>query len=450
MAAANADFDIAGPLDHGRWNGLRQAVVLMVALAIVFDGVNNQLLGLAAPAIASEFHIAKAAFAQVVAAGVAGMAIGALFGGMFGDRIGRRSSSLMSIAVFGAATAAMAAERDLPGLMALRFAVGLGLGALLPNALALIAEFSPLNVRSAIVMAVGSCTPVGGILAAMVAAAQMQLAGWRALFFIAGAATVALAAILAVLLPESPRYLVQNRRFQSRLAALLARLGVEVPEGSVLVDGHQPHAPPDVAALFSPAFRRDTIGLCVAFFLAYIASFSFLSWLPSALSELGLSYRMQGVATAIFNLGGIVGILAGSVAVNRVGSRLPMLVLSAASVIASLLLMGAKPIVNFSPWALTLGLALLASALGVVETALYALAVHIFPPQIRTTGAGFAGAIGRVGALVSSFTAAFALEWGGVKVFFLSIAGVMFICGASLFVIKQHSVAGREAVSDRI
>lgn len=438
MSAAISRFDICGPLDNGPWSGSRKAVALMMALAIMLDGMNNQLLGLAMPDIAAEFHVAKSALAQVIAAGTAGMALGGIFGGVIGDRTGRRFAALASILVFGLATAAMAAGQSLQSLMVLRFVAGLGLGGLLPNATALIAEFTPLRARTAMVMAALSCVPVGGILAATLAGAEMATLGWRMLFVITGGATAWLAAALLFLLPESPRYLVQDERLHPKLAVLLRRMSIDAPAGVTFVDGQQKVARANAAVLFRPPYLRDTLALCGAFFFSHVSSYSFLSWLPATLAQLGLSYAKLGLATAVFNFGGIVGALGGAALINRVGSRRPILSFCAAAVAGAVLLTYARAIVEFGPWALSLCLALMAVALGAAQTSLYSLAVHIFPPPVRTTGSGIAGAVGRVGALLSSFTAAMALDAGGPRFFFLSVALVMGCCGVCMALIGRH------------
>lgn len=431
-------FDISGPLDEGRWSGYRKSVAVMMALAIVFDGLDNQLLGLAVPSIATEFHVAKPDFAHVFAAGTIGMAVGGFTAGLIGDRIGRRLASLLTIIIFGAATAAMALPGDLQGLLVLRFLAGIGLGGLIPNAVALVAEFTPTRARSGAVMTAMACVPVGGFVAAMLVSSQMEALGWRALFIIAGGGGLVFAALLACILPESPRYLVQSPHRAPRLTVLLRKMSIDAGGKTEFVDRHQKPGKVKLAVLFGPAYRRDTLALCGAALFAHVSSYSFISWLPATLSQLGLSPNQQGLATAIFNVGGIIGIPIGAVVVTRIGSRLPLLAMNAAGVLGAIFMMEAQFIADFNLWALMAFLALLAAALGVVQTGMLSLAVHVFPTQVRTTGTGMMGAVSRIGALASSFSASIALQLGGARFFFLSVACVMALCGICLFLIRQH------------
>ena len=69
-----AVFDVAAPLEHGEWRGYQKFVLLLVALAIVLDGFDNQVLGFAIPALIKEWGVTRAAFAPVLAFGFLGMA----------------------------------------------------------------------------------------------------------------------------------------------------------------------------------------------------------------------------------------------------------------------------------------------------------------------------------------------------------------------------------------
>ena len=65
-----------------RWSWRSRGVLLLLALAILFDGVDNQVLGLVAPAILAEWQLDKGVFAPVLAVGQFGMMTGTLLGGL--------------------------------------------------------------------------------------------------------------------------------------------------------------------------------------------------------------------------------------------------------------------------------------------------------------------------------------------------------------------------------
>src|SRR5690625_7724158 len=80
------------------------------------------------------------------------MAIGASLGGLLADRIRRRSVFALTLLIYGVATGASALSTGLAMLIALRFVVGLGLGAELPVASTLMSEFAPARIRGRVIV----------------------------------------------------------------------------------------------------------------------------------------------------------------------------------------------------------------------------------------------------------------------------------------------------------
>lgn len=77
--------DVGKVLDEGDWSGYQKFVVALSALTIIFDGIDNQLLGLAIPSMMREWSLPRQAFASVGALGFVGMLIGASLAGVVAD-----------------------------------------------------------------------------------------------------------------------------------------------------------------------------------------------------------------------------------------------------------------------------------------------------------------------------------------------------------------------------
>ena len=76
--------------------------------------------------------------------------------------------------------------------------------------------------------------------------------------------------------------------------------------------------------------------------------------------------------------------------------------------------------------------------LNAVQTTMYALAAHVYPTRIRSTGVGTSVAVGRIGNVVASYVGAFALDTGGAPAFFSTWAMSMAVVLGSLALVRRH------------
>ena len=429
--------DVGALLDEGRWTGYQKLLVAATALTIIFDGLDNQLLGAAIPAMMREWSLGRPAFATVLAAALFGMMIGGFIGGYLGDRIGRRKALLGSVISFGALTVLMSFANDVTTLTVLRFFAGLGLGGAMPNAAALASEYVPRRRRAFAVTLTIVCIPLGGTLAGFTGALILPAYGWRALFLVGGILPLVLAVLLWKVLPESPRYLARDRARWPELAALLKRLGHDVPADAAFVDSHERVvARPSVGSLFAPELRRDTLALSAAFFFCLLSVYTGTNWVPSLLASAGFDVAIANYGLMAFNLGGVVGAILGAIVFARLGSRITMLGMTAGA-IGGCLLLASAPIGQQSTFAVLAMLAWTGGLINAVQTTMYALATHVYPAGIRATGVGTAVAVGRVGGVASSYAGAYALEYGPSQMFAF-IGGTLAVVFAALASVRHH------------
>jgi MFS transporter, AAHS family, 4-hydroxybenzoate transporter len=435
----SAPIDVDRILNDGRWTGYQQWLVFLTALTIIFDGFDNQLLGVALPTIMREWGVARTAFAPVVSLGYLGMMIGGTLAGYAGDRIGRRNALLGCMVLFGAATIAVAAVHDVRMLGILRLIAGLGLGGAMPNAAALAAEYVPLRQRPFAVTLAIVCVPLGATVAGVSGAVALSSVGWRGLFLIGGATPIVAAAILAFVMPESPRFLVRHPSRWRELAGLLTRMGHRVPADATFVQPVESVAGPrpSLAAIFARELRIDTFGLWAAFFSCLLAVYLGFSWLPSILTGAGLGTAVASTGLTAFNLGGVAGALVSGRLLTRFGSRAIMIGMTAAAVVCALILSR----MTITPPAVTqilVMLTLTGGLINAVQTTMYALAAHVYPTAIRAGGVGTAVAFGRLGAILVGYAGPWALEYRGSESFFWLMAGALVVTCIGLATVRRH------------
>ncbi len=395
-----------------RWSWRSRGVLLLLALAILFDGVDNQVLGLVAPAILAEWQLDKAAFAPVLAVGQFGMMMGTLLGGLWGDRVGRKQALLCCVLLFGATTLVMSFVDTVEALFLLRFAAGIGMGGALPNAAALAAEWTPPRYRVVAVTITIVCIPLGGVVGGALAAEVLPAQGWRAMMQWAGALPLALLLFLWRGLPDDP----------PRDAAPATASGVVVGQ---------------IRALLSQDRRRDTLALWCAFGFCLMAIYASFSWLPTMLVETGRDIAEASRGLMYFNLGGVITALLAAGLMTRYGSRLPLaLMAGAAAALSTVFLLGD---LDSAPTEMLLVLlALLGGCIHGVQTTPSASAAHLYPASIRATGIGAASSIGRLGGVSSAFFGAALLTAFGGAGFFVLLLLAMCVTLVALLVLRNH------------
>jgi AAHS family 4-hydroxybenzoate transporter-like MFS transporter len=437
-AAGPLTVDVGRMLDEGHWSRYQKFVVSLTALAIIFDGVDNQLLGLAIPSMMREWSLPRAAFANVAAVGFLGMIIGSTIGGMIGDRRGRRVALIGSMLTFGALTLVISTVHGIGSLALVRFLVGLGLGGAMPNATALSSEFVPRRFRAFAVTLTIVCIPLGGTVAGLFTQRALPAVGWRGLFMIGGLVPFAVAFLLMMWLPESPRFLARHPSRWPSLVKILQRAGYDIAPASAFIDTHeQSVARVSVRTLLSPEFRLDTLALWCAFFSCLLAVYLGFTWVPSMLAGAGLP-SLAATGLTVFNLGGVFGAVVGSLVITRLGSKGTMLTMTAGA-IAGALIMRSMVITSSSPaLPIIIMLAITGGLINAVQTTMFALAAHVYPTGVRSTGVGVGSAVGRSGAILSTYAGAWALDAGGSPAFFSLVACAMAVCAMSLAIVKRH------------
>jgi SP family arabinose:H+ symporter-like MFS transporter len=174
----------------------------------------------------------------LVAGASIGAAVGALVAGPFTDRFGRKSLLIADALIYAIGALLSAATVSVAVLVASRTLIGLAVGADSAIATAYIAEFAPRSRRGSLMIMQQWMITVGILVSYLIALFIFKVApgsatsaDWRIILGL-GAIPALVALGLRTRMPESPRWLMANKRYGDTQQAL-AKLGMDVTEDQV-------------------------------------------------------------------------------------------------------------------------------------------------------------------------------------------------------------------------
>ncbi len=195
-------MNIARYIDDRPLSGFQIRVVCLCALVVGLDGFDAQALGFVAPALAKDLHLAPGALGPVFGVSLFGVMIGSLLFGALADYFGRKWLVIAGVLVFALGTLATSRATGVSDLLILRFVIGLGLGGVLPNTIALTGEYSPQRRRTLLIMLMFMTVSLGSAIGGAIAAKLIPAYGWQVIFLLGGALPLVLCPVLIVWLPN--------------------------------------------------------------------------------------------------------------------------------------------------------------------------------------------------------------------------------------------------------
>jgi MFS transporter, AAHS family, 3-hydroxyphenylpropionic acid transporter len=383
------------------------ATVPICFLISCLEGFDLQSAGIAAPKVAVELAMDARSLGLFFATATLGIMIGAYLGGRFSDWLGRKPVLLGSVAIIGLASLACGLAHRVDILLFARLVIGLGLGAALPNLIAIVAALAAPERRNRSVTIIHSGLPFGLASAGLVAW-LLPAEAWRAVFVIGGVAPLAILPLIGICLSEP------------------APPAAAAPKAAA------------VAALFGDGRAALTLMLWVAFICVLLISAIMVYWLPSLLISAGLSGRQAFAIQIGYGLAGAFGSLFTGSLMDRFSRRRVVLGVFGAMA-ASLLLMSAASSVFAAVIVVAALVGVLSSA---AQASLYALAPAVYPTRYKGAGVGASVGVSRVGTILGPLFAGFLIGQGhSASLVFASLAPISVVAG--LLAMSVSSQLGR-------
>lgn len=393
----------------------RQFAAIALCCAInAIDGYDILAVSFAAPGLAQEWGVSKAALGVVLSMELIGMAIGSVLLGQIADRWGRRPGVILCLSIMAGGMAVTARADSVEILGVLRLLTGVGLGGMLAATSAMIAEYANDRFRNAAIALMAAGYPFGGAVGGVLASGVLAHGDWRDVFLGGAAASAAMLLFVLPLLPETPDFLAGRRGAQGivQVNRSLARLGH--PPIPRLPDETPASARPTLASLFNAEQRAATLLLTTAYFSHVVTFYFVLKWVPKVVADLGFDAAQAGSVLVHVSLGGLAGALTFSALSLRV-QAMRLLIVGTLAGAATVVAFGQVP---HAIAALKLAGAAAGFATNGVLVLFYAAAANAFPTDLRARGSGFMLGTGRGGAALGPV-----------------LAGLLFSAGMSLPVV---------------
>jgi len=415
-------MSISARLERLPFKRLHWRILLLTGIGWMFDAMDVGLVSFVMPAIQKEWSLTPSQLGMVGSIGMVGMGIGAAAAGMLADKWGRKTIILVTLTLYGVATGLAGLSTGLVMLLVLRFFVGIGLGGELPTASTLVAEFSPAKIRGKMVVWLESFWAWGWILAALISYLVIPVYGWRVAFFL-GAAPALYAAYLRKAIPESPRYLElvgREREAEEILDRMERAAGIEPPKETGPVPSSAKMGGMTLAQLLSGRFLRRTLCLWVLWVGINFGYYGFVIWLPTLMVGKGFVLIKSFEYSLIMSLAQLPGYFSAAYLIEVLGRKPVLVIYLLGTALAAHFFGQSASVGQILAW----GCFLYFFSLG-AWGAVYAYTPEMYPTRARGSGAGWAAAVGRIGAIAAPYIVGVIYQSYGKEAGYATVFGIL-------------------------
>ena len=416
-------------IDQAKFTKFHLSIVLWCLFIVLFDGYDLAINGVVLPLLMQEWGMSAVQAGMLASTALAGMMFGAMLFGMLADKIGRKKVILICVSLFSAFTFLGGFTTNPTEFGILRFIAGLGIGGVLPNLVALTSEYAPKRLKSTLVTTMFSGYAVGGIMAALCGTWFTPSFGWEIMFFIAGIPLL-FVPFFWKFLPESLTFLVKEQKVNEAhrfIKQVEPTADIQEDTELVLASADQTQSA-SVKALFTENRATGTFLFWIAFFMCLLMLYALGSWLPKLMMAAGYSLGSSLMFLLALNIGAVIGTISGGILADRFDFK---------PVLMSMLTVGVLSLVGLgfnSPTPVIYLLVSLAGASSIgTSILLYSYVAQYYPVAVRSTGIGWASAVGRTGAIVGPIVIGMLLgmelphKWNFIAVAMPGIIGIIAI-----------------------
>ena len=367
---------------------------------VLIDGYDIGAIAFAAPSLIREWHFPPSELGPIFSASLIGILFGSAIFGFVGDRYGRKAALVWANLVFGVFTLIAAWSTNTTEMFWLRFLAGLGIGGVIPNAIAINAESAPSRLRATMAIIAVGLVPIGGAIPGFLTIAFVPTYGWQFLFYVGGVVPIVIAVVGYFGLPESIKFMALHEKHRADMEKLVHEIRPDFvipPNARFVIEDEQNVSGFNPSYLFREGLALITPLVWLLFILNLMGFFFLNSWTPTLLvTAAHLPPNTGALAGSSLQLGGTCGalLLCRWIDKRRFGA-IAVLFALAVPVVGSVGWFGissetALIIAAFFAGFLVLG----------IQTGINVSGALIYPTSLRSNGSGWELGIGRLGSIV--------------------------------------------------
>jgi AAHS family benzoate transporter-like MFS transporter len=353
--------------------------------AVALEGFDLVVIGVVLPVLLRDpaWGLNPGSAALISSVGLVGVMVGALATGPITDRVGRRTTMIVTVTGFSVLTLACAFAGDPVTFAVLRFVAGLGLGGVLPIALALVNEYASVGSGGSATTVLMTGYHVGAVVTSLLGIVVIGSWGWPAMFVLGALPALVLVPLMLAFLPESTSFARESA----------------------------PRNP--IGALFRGGLLRPTIAFWVTSFMGLLLVYGLNTWLPEIMRAAGYELTAGLALLLTLNIGAVLGLLVAGRVGDRIGIGRAAVIWFVAAALFLALISIRLPGVTIYAGVLLAGVFVFSS-----QVLVYAFVGQLYPAAVRATALGSASGVGRLGAITGPLiggallSAGVAYPWG--------------------------------------
>jgi AAHS family 4-hydroxybenzoate transporter-like MFS transporter len=433
-----ATISIDSVLNATRLGRYRRLLFGACAFIMAIDGYDAYLLANLAPFIIRNLGAPITALGAVFTAQAVGLALGYYTIPLLADRFGRRKIIIACGALFGLLTLATAQVTTIDALVVVRLFAFASFGGMLPNVVALLAEFLPNARRPQLLTWVFIAHGLGAALGGLLGPTFVAYLSWRAAFWTGGAVMLITTILLYLRLPESCRFWLLRNPSDVRIGQTLEKVDptFRAAAGSTFVTDEPAGRGLPLMQLFQDGRASLTVLLWVASGAALSVTATLTNWLPSLLHTVGrLDAAVASRASSVSALGATIAPLMVTVLMRHIRQARALSAMFIAGALGLMLFAGVARFPALA-WVLSFCFGLLVIG---GQAGLNSLIGSSYPTSMRATGIGWAGGVGRIVATVGpSLAAAMLANHWSAGAIYAALASPLFLAALVLYFTQRR------------